>query len=291
MKKHIILTIATMLLFSCSTDKKKAIEHYIKAKELYNNDAIKNASSEIDLAIRLDSSNLDFQITKAKIITKTDNHELAIKILKGVSSKNFKLDTVDFNIGNSYFSYGNYFLMKQNNEEKANDSYEKALKYYNSAINNNMQYFEAYNNKQKVLHNLNRYNEALIVSNTAINLFPDSISLICDRGVEKMSLGDLKGAMADLTKSIQSNKLDSVDFASAYRYRGSLYLKKGNPDEAINDLTNALKYNPKDEFALVTRAECYKQKGLKDKACEDYRKAADLGFVSIYETIKEYCFD
>ena len=79
--------------------------------------------------------------------------------------------------------------------------------------------------------------------------------------------------------------------ASAYRFRGILHLKKGKPDEAINDLTDALEYNPKNEYALVTRAECYKQKGLKDKACEDYRKAADLGFLSIYETIKVYCGD
>lgn len=291
MKKYIILTIATTLIFSCSTDKKKAIEHYIKAKELYKNDDIKNASSEIDLAIKLDSSNLDFQIIKAKIITETDNYELAIKILKSLSSKNFKLDTVNFNIGSCYFSYGNHFSMKQNDEEKANNSYEKALNYYNNAININTQYFDAYVEKQKVLHNLYRYAEALVVLNTAINLFPDSTSLICNRGVEKMYLGDLTGAMTDLDKSIQSNKLDSLDFASAYRFRGNLFLKKGKPDQAINDLTNALKYNPKDEYALVTRAECYKEKGLKDKACEDYRKAADLGFVSIYETIKEYCVE
>lgn len=291
MKNYIILTIATILLFSCSTDKKKALEHFNKAKELYKKDDIKNASSEIDLAIALDSTNFDFQITKAKIITETDNYELAIIILKGLSSKNFKLDTVNFNIGTCYFGFGNHFSMKQNDEEKANDSYEKALNYYNNAIDINMQYFDAYVEKQKVLHNLNRYDEALVVLNTAINLFPDSISLICNRGVEKMYLGDLTGAMTDLNKSIQSNKLDSLNFASAYRFRGNLHLKKGKPDKAINDLTNALKYNPKDEYALVTRAECYKEKGLKDKACEDYRKAADLGFVSIYKTIKEYCVD
>jgi len=154
-----------------------------------------------------------------------------------------------------------------------------------------MQYFYAHVAKQEVLHNLNRYDEALVVLNNAINLFPDNILLICNRGVEKIYLGDLTGAMTDLNKSIQSNKLDLFGFASAYRFRGNLYLKKGNADEAIKDLTSSLKYNPKDETVLVIRAECYKEKGLKDKACEDYRKAADLGFVSIYKTIKEYCTD
>ena len=291
MKKYVILTITIMLLLSCSTDKKKAISHYIKAKELYNNNDIKNATSEIELAIKLDSSNLDFQIIKAKIIAETDNYELAIKILKGLSNRNFKVDTVNFYIGSCYFGYGNNFLTNQNDEEKANDSYEKALNYFNNTINLNTQYFKAYLEKQKTLHNLNRYDEALIVLGTAIKLFPDSASLICNRGVEKMHLGDLTGAMTDLNKSIQSNKLDSIDFATAYRFRGNLYLKKGKPDEAINDLTYSIKYNPKDQYAFYNRAECYKEKGLKDKACEDYRKAADLGFVYIYETIKEYCVE
>jgi len=291
MKIIITLTIAIILLFSCSTDKKKAIEHFIKAKELYKKNDIKNASSEIDLAIALDSTNLDFRITKAKIISETDNYERAIKILKGLLSKNFKLDTVNYNIGNCYFGYGNDFLMEQDDREKADDSFEKALIYYNNAINNNMQYFNAYVGKQKVLHNLGRYDEALVVLNTAINLFPDSILLICNRGVERMFLGDITGALNDLNKSIQSNKLDSLDFSSAYRFRGFLNKDKGKLDEAINDLTNALKYDPKSEYALVERALCYKEKGLKDKACEDYRKAADLGYVSIYKTIEEYCVD
>jgi tetratricopeptide (TPR) repeat protein len=290
MKTYIILATATILLFSCSTNKKKAIEHYIKAKELNKKDDIKNASSEIDLAIKLDSSNLDFQLTKAMIIARTDNYEMAIKILVGLSSKNFKLDTVNFFIGACYFGYGAY-SMKQNIKDKASDSYEKALIYFNNAINSNTQYFLAYIKKQEVLHNLNRYGEALVVLNTAINLFPDNISLICNRGVEKMSLGDLTGAMTDLNKSIQSNELDSLGFAQAYRFRGLIYFKKGKTDEAINDLTNAIKFNPKELMALVIRAECYKEKKVKDKACEDYRKAADLGYVKVYETIKEYCGD
>lgn len=291
MINHVTLIIIIILLFSCSTEKNKAIEHYMNAKELYKNDDIKNAISEIDLAIRLDSSNLDFQVTKAKIISETGNSELAIEILKKIASKKFKLDSVNFQIGSCYFDYGNHFLMKEGYDDEAKNAFERALNYYNKAININTQYFEAYVEKQKVLHNLERYDEAIVVLNTAINLFPDNISLICNRGVEKIYLGDLTGGLSDLNKSIQSNKLDSLDFSTAYRFRGALFLKKEKLNKAINDLTSALKYNPKDQYALATRAECYKMMGLKDKACEDYRKAADLGFVRLYEVIKEYCVE
>jgi tetratricopeptide (TPR) repeat protein len=268
-------------------DKKKAIEHFTKANELYEKDNIKNASSEIDLAIKLDSSNLDFQLTKAKIIAATDNFELALEILKEVSSKNFKLDTVNYLIGSFYLRYGLDLV----GDIKANDNYEKAKNFYNIAINSNMQYFDAYVGKSTALHNLERYDDALMVLNTAIKLFPDSISLISRMGTEKIYLGDLSGAMIDLNKSIQSKKLDSSSLAEAHRFRGNLYVEKGKLEEAINDYTNSIKYDGTSKLNYIARAECYKEKGLKDKACEDYRKAAELGLVFVYEIIKKYCAD
>jgi len=289
MKQLTVFTFMILLIASCTTDSNRAIEHFKKAKELLKKDNIKDASSEIETAISIDSTNIDFQIFKAKIIENTNNYEQAILILKKLLDKSYKLDTVNFEIGSCYFGYGVYFLMKQNDEEKGKDCFEKSLTYYNQAININTEYFNAYKEKHQALHNLHRYDEALIVLNTAINLYPDSIYLILGRGVEKLYLGDLTGAMFDLNKSIQSNKLDSVDMANAYRFRANLYLEKENTDQAIIDLTDALKFNPKDEFALAIRAQCYRKLGLKDKACEDYRKAADLGYISIYETIKEYC--
>lgn len=290
MKKYIIISLVVTLLFSCTTDRKKAYEHYLKAKELVKQGDITNAFSEIDNAIALDSINLDFQIVKAQINYEADNYEEAISILKGLLSKNFKADTVNYNIGTYYFGYGNHFS-RQNERVKANEAFEKAIIYYNYTINYNIQYYLAYIGKQSALHNLKRYDEALVVLNTAINLFPDEIILIRNRGIEKTLLGDLKGALADLNQAIESDKLDSTEIATAYRFRGILYIEKDNFDQAIIDYTRAIEYNPKNELALYNRAQCYQEKGLKDKACEDFRKAAELGFVSAYQTIKEYCND
>jgi tetratricopeptide (TPR) repeat protein len=291
MAKYFLLIITIPLIFSCSSDKKKAVNHYIKAKEFYQIDDVKNASREIELAIKLDSSNLDFQLIKAEILNSIDKHDLAISILKKLVTENFKLDTVYFNLASSYYSFGLYFLMKQNSEEQSDYYYKESLIYYNKAIDINSNYYKAYIEKQRVLHNLNKHDDALIVLNTAMSLFPDSLSLICYRGIEKFFIGDHKGAVNDLNNSIESGKLDSSDTSEAYRFKGMLNQDKGYLDEAIVDLTNALKFDYKNEFALVNRASCYQEKGLKDKACEDYRRAADLGFVSIYPIIKSYCND
>lgn len=289
MKRYFTTLIISIIISACASNQDKAIEHFERAQKLYKEDKIKDASIEIDSAINLDKSNLDFQITKAKIIAKTDNYELAISILQEVLNQNFKVDTVNYYLGDSYFGYGSYFSKKQKVKESATGSFEKAVYYYNEAINNNAQYFEAYVAKSRAFHNQSKSDEALVVLNTAINLFPDSISLLYNRGVEKIYIGDLAGAMIDLNGSIQSNSLDSINQATAYRFRGLLHQKNNDLDSAIDDLTNALHYNPKDEYALYNRADCYREKGLKEKACNDYRRAADLGFVNLYATIKEYC--
>ncbi len=289
MKKYFALILASIILSACTSDKKKALEHFIKSKDFLKNDDIRNASMEIELAIELDSSNLDFQIIKAEIIEKTDNYEKAIKILKKLLTKNFKSDTVNYKIGICYFGYGRYFEMTQNDNEKCNSAYENALIYFDNALTCNMYYCDAYIEKQKILHNLNRSSEALAVLNTAIKIFPDNLQLICNRGVEKWSLGDMNGALTDLNKSIQSKELDSMDCSSAYRFRGHLYQQKGEFEIAIRDFTNAISQNPKEDLAFLSRAKCYQEMGLRDKACEDFRKAADLGYIGLYQTIQEYC--
>jgi tetratricopeptide (TPR) repeat protein len=113
MKKTIIVTLVLLSIISCSSDKSKALEHYRNAKEFYYNDDIKNASSEIDIAIALDSTNPDFQITKADIIAETENYELAIEILKPLLIKNFKVDTVNHKIGLFYSDLGLNFTLNK----------------------------------------------------------------------------------------------------------------------------------------------------------------------------------
>ena len=139
------------------------------------------------------------------------------------------------------------------------------------------------------MHNIKKYNEALITLNNAIEIFPDSMNLICYRGTEKIFLGDLKGAMIDIDKSIESHQMDSSDMSAAYRYKGYILREMNKLEEAVASLTLAINYDDTNELLFATRADLYRRLGLKDNACKDYRKAADLGMVTIYEEIKKYC--
>lgn len=278
-----------LLMISCSTNTGKAKEHLFNAKVYYNKSEYGKASQEIQIAIRFDSTDNDIRILNAKIKSATNQDYDAIEILKLVLTKGYKVDTVNYLIENCHFSLGNYYDLQKKDEKKKIEAYEKAITYYDLTISKSPQFLDAYIQKQRTLHNLEKYDEALIILNNAISLFQDTMKLIFSRGVEKIYLGDQIGALFDLNNSIKSNKLDSTDMAYAYRFRGDLYFKKDSLDKALIDLSTSINYNPKSFLTYAERAEIYRKKNLKDKACVDYRKAADLGYVEIYKTIKEYC--
>ncbi|MCL2792272.1 MAG: tetratricopeptide repeat protein [Spirochaetaceae bacterium] len=59
----------------------------------------------------------------------------------------------------------------------------------------------------------------------------------------------------------------------AYCYRGEIYQKKGQYDEAIADFTGAMKTNPENNELYSARAEAYISKGLYDEAISDLEEA------------------
>lgn len=275
--------------FGCSSIDNLAMEHFIHASENYKKEDYLNAEKSIDLAINTDSSNYDFAILKAKICQKKDNNDKSIEILSGIASKRFKLDTVNYLIGQGYFGKSTFYKTKKDDKEKEKEYLKIAISYYDKALNINNSFFEAFVGKQKAFHNLGLFDDALIILNKAISIFPDSLSLIYAWGVEKNALGDITGALIDLNRAIENKQLDLNEKATALRFRGFIYFDKDSFDRAISDLTLAIDYNPKDYYAWAARRRFYEEKGQKEKACEDYRKAADLGFITMYETIKENC--
>ena len=290
MYKAIICTlIALIICVSCNTPKKKSAEHFKIAHELFSAENYNESLKAVDFAISFDSLNNDAIFLKGKLKYHFDFDEEAIQVVMPLLKRDFKIDTINNFIGRCYFSLGYSYSYKNIDQKKGEEALEKSIIFYNNSLKQNPLFYESYLGKQMALHNLERYGESLNTLNQAIRLFPDSILLISNRGVEKHFLGDNDGALMDLNKSIISNRLDSSDLANAYRFRGRIYALNDKLDQAIDDLTKAILYDSKNEMAYVTRGDIYRLKGLKDKACQDYRKAAELGLVSVYDQIKEYC--
>lgn len=59
--------------------------------------------------------------------------------------------------------------------------------------------------------------------------------------------------------------------------------------DAILDYDRALRYNPRDDMALMNRGLAYYNTGLKENACTDWEKAGSLGNTQAFKLISRYC--
>lgn len=93
-----------------------------------------------------------------------------------------------------------------------------------------------------------------------------------NRGIDKVKLGDYRGAIADFNQSLQLNP----KYALVYTSRGAAHLKLGNLQKAIEDFNQALQLNPKDVAAYSNRGAAYVELGDFQKAIADYNHALQL---------------
>ncbi len=75
------------------------------------------------------------------------------------------------------------------------------------------------------------------------------------------------------TRVIEDRAASEADKATAFRLRGNARADAGALDEAIADLTSAIKLAPADSQSLIRRALVYIEKGNADAAINDYSAA------------------
>ena len=101
----------------------------------------------------------------------------------------------------------------------------------------------------------------------------------------KNGLGDKRGAIEDLNKSIQ---LDP-DNAAAYVNRGVAKYTLGDYRGAIEDYNKAIQLDPYDAQLYANRGAAKYRLGDINGACLDWSKAGELGKVEAYDLIKSVC--
>lgn len=65
--------------------------------------------------------------------------------------------------------------------------------------------------------------------------------------------------------------------AETFVVRAAAYILTGNYDRALDDLSQALRLNPKYQLAFVNRAYVYEKQNRTDQAIADYRTTIQLG--------------
>ena len=152
------------------------------------------------------------------------------------------------------------------------EAYEKAINYYNEAIELKPDNIEAYSHRGAAYSDKGDYDRAIKDLNKAIELNPYYVNAYNNRGAAYSDKGEYDRAIKDLNKAIELNPND----VNAYYNRGVAYKDKGELDLAIKDYDKAIELNPNDVSAYNNRGVAYKDKDELDLAIKDYDKAIEL---------------
>ncbi len=187
------------------------------------------------------------------------------------------------------------------------NNYNTAMNDYSKAIEVNKHHYEYFEGRAETYIKLNKNKEASIDFSKAINLAPDEFRLYLKRAESYLLLGNNELAKADvdfylilfdedsaatylagriafasenyLTALTNFNHLIS-SYAQTARYylsRGETYEKTGMSSNALKDYNSCLNIEPDNIVALRKRGQLLLNKGEKKAACQDFKKAMNLG--------------
>ena len=101
----------------------------------------------------------------------------------------------------------------------------------------------------------------------------------------EFSLKKYPEALVDVNKSIELDNKNSVAFDS----RAEIKFNMNDLSGCIADAEMALQLNPKMANSWLLKGRVFLQKGEKQKACESWSKAGELGKAEAYEYISKNC--
>lgn len=121
------------------------------------------------------------------------------------------------------------------------------------------------------------YTEKLDLYTKAIDIRPDFLDALINRGLVKNELKDYEGSIEDYTKAIE---LDSR-CALAFNNRGYTKYKMQDFDGALKDYNKAILLNPKLKIALDNKAKMLNEVCLKDDADFSEKFYLSMGIIEI----------
>lgn len=147
------------------------------------------------------------------------------------------------------------------------------LVHFNKAIEIDRGFHDVYNEAARLRLKLKQYDKAIKGFNLAIELAPDKVEYIYNRGVAYSDKGKYELSIKDQSKAIS---LDS-SFYRAYHSRGLSFAKLSNMESAIQDFSSVIEINPKHAPAYDNRGYMLHQIGKQERACSDWQKACSFG--------------
>ena len=125
------------------------------------------------------------------------------------------------------------------------------------------------------------FDRAITDASWALYLEPEA-DAFDTRGIARHLLGDVEGAIADYTRSIEL----APEAARVLSNRAEAYFDQGNDAACIADAEQAMALDPEDATAFVWRGRAFARMGRMDEARADAEQGAQLGDPSFLEEIQ-----
>jgi LSD1 subclass zinc finger protein len=128
---------------------------------------------------------------------------------------------------------------------------------------------ETLNLEGKTLFRKNRFAAAVDKFSRAIEINPEYVDALVNRGGASAELGRTNDALQDFNRALRLERRDP----EIYNRRGEIYLQNNVFEQAIRDFTAALILNPLDSTAYLNRGRAYTDKGMAAEAQADFDQA------------------
>jgi tetratricopeptide (TPR) repeat protein len=132
-----------------------------------------------------------------------------------------------------------------------------------------LQQAETYNLQGEYNLDKNLVKQAVRDFNHALEINPDYVDALVNRGGANVLQNKYNDALKDLNHALDLEK----KHAEIYNLRGEIYLLSKMFDQATKDFTAAIILNPMYSDAYLNRARAYAEKGMKEEAELDYNQA------------------
>jgi tetratricopeptide (TPR) repeat protein len=304
-----LLAILILLYTSVQLTAQTKQEYYDKALELYDKENYKSALQQINLALRLDSVNLDYLFLKGNTLTSLKQYKEAYATFSRIiditphyawawNQRGLMLNTIqEFEYAIKDFTEG----LKLSNP----DSIQVSLYLNRGSAKINIRDFQgAYNDFKEaykldptnigVLNNLaavcdevGKGDSTLIFLNRILQIDSTFIGAYGNIGFKYQEMGDYTTAIKYFDKVLTLEPNEPL----AFNNRAYNKYKQGDLKGALADVEKSLRLYPTNSYAFRNRALIYLAMKKNANACQDINKALELGFTTMYgdqmEKLKE----
>jgi len=180
--------------------------------------------------------------------------------------------------------YG-YWARGTSRSEKNPADIQGALEDFNTSINLQPAYTQAYYDRGITLYRAGKYEEAVNDLSEVITKMPDNAEAYSNRGAARFALNDFEGALSDCNAAISLKPY----YVDPYINRGNVYGMLGNFEASIKDYDTAIKIKPDIGLTYLNRGLSKKNSGDSTGACNDWRIASDKGIRDAAELYLQFC--